>query len=240
MLKIPKLFSPDQFDDLKNYFCPQSTFQNLSEAKQKRITSTAMEAFGEKGYQGTSINSLVDRIGIAKGSIFQYFGDKRGLFLYIFIHSMEKVKLHLKTVRDETADADIATRLEKTLLAGEFFLKDHPRIYKLYLKILYESNIPFKNELLLFIRKYSVEYIHSLILDAQQKGEIRADIDIHKAVFMMDAVMDRFLQAQAIRHMDADLGIFRASKEAADNWIKSIVNMMLCGIGCNKESQVSE
>jgi AcrR family transcriptional regulator len=234
MLKFPKLFSPEKFDDLIGHFSPQTTFQNLSEAKQTRITITAIEEFGEKGYQGASINSLVERIGIAKGSIFQYFGDKRGLFLYVFMNSMEKVKNHLKSVRAETAGADIATRLEKTLQAGEFFLKDHPRIYKLYLKILYESNIPYKNELLLFIRKYSVEYIYSLIKDAQLKGEIREDIDIHKAVFIMDAVMDRFLQAQAIRHMDADLGIFHASAEAADDWIKSITNMMLFGIGCNK------
>jgi hypothetical protein len=77
-------------------------------------------------------------------------------------------------------------------------------------------------------------YIYSLIQDAQHKGEIRESVDMHKVVFIMDAVMDRFLQAQTIRHMDADLGIFQASAKAADEWIKAIVNILLSGISCQK------
>ena len=51
------------------------TFQNLSQTKQDRITVAAITEFSENGYTGASINSLVDTLGISKGSIFLYFGD---------------------------------------------------------------------------------------------------------------------------------------------------------------------
>jgi TetR/AcrR family transcriptional repressor of nem operon len=41
----------------------------------------AMTAFWSKGYEATSIEDLIDRMGIQRGSLYGTFGDKRTLFL---------------------------------------------------------------------------------------------------------------------------------------------------------------
>lgn len=41
----------------------------------------AMEVFWKKGYKATSIDDLVDKMGIQRGSIYNTFGDKKELFL---------------------------------------------------------------------------------------------------------------------------------------------------------------
>lgn len=211
---------------------PLKTFQNLTKAKQDRIIHVAVEEFSEKGYAGASINSLVDRLGIAKGSIFQYFGDKKGLFLFVFNKSIDMIKDDLREIRDRPTNEDLFTRLEKTFQAGVIFLKEHPRIYKLYLKVLFESEIPFKNEMLLLLRRNSLNYIRSLLETAKQRGEIRNDIDIAKASFVVDAVMDRFLQAQTVLHLDnAEFGLFKCSEEDIKDWIAGLVDIIRLGIG---------
>ncbi len=43
--------------------------------------SKAMDVFWEKGYKATSIDDLVDRMGIQRGSIYNTFGGKHELFL---------------------------------------------------------------------------------------------------------------------------------------------------------------
>ncbi len=48
--------------------------------------SKAMDVFWEKGYKATSIDDLVDRMGIQRGSIYNTFGDKRELFLSAVEH----------------------------------------------------------------------------------------------------------------------------------------------------------
>lgn len=41
----------------------------------------AMEAFWAKGYEATSMQELVDCMGIGRGSLYATFGDKRSLFV---------------------------------------------------------------------------------------------------------------------------------------------------------------
>lgn len=45
------------------------------------VVRSAAAAFLETGYEGTSIDDLVRRTGIHRGSLYQAFGSKRGLFL---------------------------------------------------------------------------------------------------------------------------------------------------------------
>lgn len=210
---------------------PRGTFQNLSKDKRERITRAAVAEFGEKGYAGASINAMVDRLGIAKGSIFQYFGDKKGLFLFAFDTAMTRVKDYLRAVRDETRDQPLFERLRATLLAGVLFRMEHPLIYRLYLKILFEYDIPFRDDLLRSLREYSLEYLNTLLSDARNRGELREGLDLDKAAFVLDAVMDRFLQAQTVDHMDGGLGLYDCDARTARSWVDEIVEAMRVGIG---------
>jgi TetR/AcrR family transcriptional repressor of nem operon len=51
------------------------------EFDREETLSKAMELFWEKGYKATSIEDLVDRMGIKRGSIYNTFGDKHSLFI---------------------------------------------------------------------------------------------------------------------------------------------------------------
>lgn len=213
---------------------PYKTFQNLSTTKQHRIIGAAIDEFGKKGYAGASINSLVDQIGIAKGSIYQYFGDKKGLFLFVFTTCTDVVKNRLRLLREETAEDDLFSRLEKSLSAGITFLQEHPHIYKLYINVLFGSKIPFRDEILGSLREYSYGYLHSLLTAAQEKGELRAGVDINKICFVLDAVMDRFIQTRTISQIDAGLGIYQAGPEELRRWISDIMDIMRIGIGSSE------
>lgn len=210
---------------------PLKTFQNLSQSKQERITRIAVEEFSEKGYAGASINAMVRRLGIAKGSIFQYFGDKRGLFLFAFNTAMEMVKDYLRTVRDQTVSEDLFTALEATLTAGVIFMQKHPVIYRLYIKAMFEDDIPFRSEILRSLREYSFKYFRSLLERARARGELRPDLDLDKAAFVLDALMDRFLLARTVPHLDAGLGIYACSDDDARRWISQIKDMVRLGMG---------
>jgi len=155
--------------------------------------------------------------------------------MFIFDKSTELVKGRLRIIRDQTTEDKLFSRLEKTLYAGVYFLKDHPRIYKLYLKVLFDSKIPFRDEILLYLRNYSFEYLRSLLETAQKNGELREDLDLDKACFILDAIMDRFLQTQTILHLDAGLGIYQADEKKIKSWITDIVEIINIGIGATNQ-----
>ena len=45
------------------------------------VLDKAMQAFWERGYEATSMQDLVDRTGVNRGSLYATYGDKRDLFL---------------------------------------------------------------------------------------------------------------------------------------------------------------
>ncbi len=51
------------------------------EFDREQVLDQAIEVFWQHGYEGTSIQHLVDRMGIHRGSLYCAFGDKHGLFL---------------------------------------------------------------------------------------------------------------------------------------------------------------
>ncbi len=208
----------------------RQTFLNLPETKRQRITDVAVKEFAAQGYAGASINRMIDRLQIAKGSIFQYFGDKSGLFMYVFDVAMTMVKDYLRDVRDSTIEEDIFARLDRTLAAGIAFVKAHPRIYALYLRIQFDQTTPFRDDILSSLRKYSLAYLRSLLQAARDKGELRIDLDLDQTAFLLDAVMDRFLQSLSMEHFDAGLGLYRLDRERAEKWGRQLVAVIKNGI----------
>jgi AcrR family transcriptional regulator len=211
-------------------------FEHLDRKKKNRIYSVALSEFATKGYRGASINSIVDKLSISKGSIFNYFTNKEGLFQFVFYQSIEKVKDNLRDLLDGTSDQDFYSRIEQALLRGVSFIKAHPRIFRIYLCVHYESGLKMRTDLIKSLRRYSIKFFTNLLETARERGEIPENTDVPKAAFVLDSVLERFLQAYGIKYLDADLGIFSANDERVREWARGVVNLLKNGIeGCTKQ-----
>ncbi|HMQ60429.1 MAG TPA: TetR/AcrR family transcriptional regulator [Flavilitoribacter sp.] len=62
---------------------PKETFHNLPEEKKSQFINTALEEFAGNNFDTASITRIVKNLGIAKGSVYQYFEDKLDLWLYL-------------------------------------------------------------------------------------------------------------------------------------------------------------
>jgi TetR/AcrR family transcriptional regulator len=206
------------------------TFLNLPPEKRERVLAAALGEFSDKGYEQASVNTMVSASGIAKGSIYQYFKDKKSLFLYIFDFAIGMVRRTLLTVKEETREEDFFVRLEKSLLAGVDFIQRHPRVYGLYLKILFDQHVPRRQELLRAVRQFAGEYLGSLVRQGQARGELRADLPTGSVIFLLDALLDRFLQAAALPSFDVTLGLDHAGPEERRRRVGELVSLLKKGL----------
>ena len=60
---------------------PKQTFYKLPREKQERILAAAKREFTQVRYSDASINQIIRDAGIPRGSFYQYFEDKKDLFL---------------------------------------------------------------------------------------------------------------------------------------------------------------
>ena len=207
-----------------------STFRQLPPDKQERVLDAALAEFAEQGYQAASLNRLVAQAGIAKGSLYQYFPNKEGIFRHIFQFALNQVRRTLTTVKDETQEEGFFVRLEKSLLAGVRFLREYPRVYGLYLKIQFDKNVPFREDLMATVRRHAVEYFASLVRRAKSRGELRPAVPEAAVLFLLDALFDRFLQAVAVPALDVTLDLNQAPEDVVRQRIHELVQLLRDGL----------
>lgn len=210
---------------------PRETFKRIEGDKQQRILDVAVDEFADHGFRQASVNRIVQRLGIAKGSIFQYFGTKEGLFGYIFHHAVELVRKTLRTVKQETDGADFFERVRHSLLAGIRFIDEHPRIYRIYLKMIFQEDFPLRAEFLQQVHLFSAEYLTPLVERGIARGELRPELDIRMTVFFLDALMDRFLQAYSVPFLDAGAGLYQGSPEEIEQRAGEFIRLIRNGMG---------
>ncbi len=209
----------------------KKTFLRLDSDKQKRILAAAIDEFAAWGFHRASVNRLVQALGIAKGSIFQYFGSKEGLFSYIFDYAIDTVRSSLKRVRKDTEDLDFYSRIRATLMEGISFIDKYPKLYRIYLKMVFQEDFPARERYLKKIRLFSVDFLKPLIEKGIERGEVREDLDPSVAAFMLDAIFDRFMQAYAVEFFDSGANIYGADQERIERMIDQIIEVLKLGFG---------
>ena len=81
---------------------PKKTFTNLNEAKKKVLTDAFLKEFSTHTFDDASLSSVVKSLGIAKGSVYQYFEDKQDLFLYLVGICSAKKTEYFENVKRES------------------------------------------------------------------------------------------------------------------------------------------
>lgn len=60
-----------------------TNFKKISFEKQKIIINAGFLCFGKNGYKKTSVQDIACSAGISKASLFQYFGNKKDMYLFL-------------------------------------------------------------------------------------------------------------------------------------------------------------
>ncbi|MGV1098836.1 TetR/AcrR family transcriptional regulator [Thiovibrio sp. JS02] len=214
----------------KCFSLPKPTFRNLPPEKQENILRAAVAEFAELGYQRASVNSIVKRLGIAKGSLYQYFDNKEALFLHVFDQFTRQVKLHVKNSVALERGSDFFALTKEVLLAGIGFIGQYPEFFQVYLKVLFEQDVPKREKLVAQVRLFSLEYFGPLCELGKEEGVLRRDLSCRMVVFILDATMDRFLQAYAQPYLDGGLSLADMAPERLHAEIDTIITVLRNGL----------
>ena len=169
-------------------------FERLPIEKQARIVNASISEFAEKDYETASMNSVVNHAGISKGSLFNYFKTKSILYDYVYTLTLERVKTYLKDVRDNTINLPFEKRMSEIVDSGVQFITYHPRLARIYFRLIYSGDSPNRQKIVIELQKLSNDYLGEIIQDAINQNELSPTLDKTQAVFYLDAVLNRFLK----------------------------------------------
>lgn len=135
------------------------------------VLNKAMHIFWEKGYEKTSMQDLVDHMGIHRRSIYDTFGDKHELFL----KSLDCYEFRLNQIINQQVKQDMTVKekLETLFLSVSSVNNESPKGCLIVnsaaeLSLLDE---PIKKKIQELFDK-SEMYLYQLLVEAMIKGEI--------------------------------------------------------------------
>ncbi len=169
---------------------PKQTLFNLNEAKRGAIVKAALEEFSSHTYDEASVNTIVERSGISKGSLYQYFEDKKDLYLYL-IEYAGQAKLEYLQANSPVNFDDLFEGFCTLMMQGTQFSLENP----LYSRLLYKAfQGPLVDESLARLKELNKDYMTRLLSDAMKNGEIRNDAEIDVMVFFLNVLTTEFAQ----------------------------------------------
>jgi len=110
-------------------------FERLPEQERSRIVDACMAEFASRGYKKASTNAIVRQLGIPKGSLFYWFGNKDGLYLHLVDLSVGRFVEAFADAAREWPD-EILARLRILVVASFAFLEHHPDHYRLFMSFM--------------------------------------------------------------------------------------------------------
>lgn len=151
--------------------------------------------------------TLVARAGITKGSFYQYFEDKRDLFLYLLDTAVNQPRLdHLHAAQPTPDQQGFFGRLRWMLSGSVQAALAHPQLTQIAMRA-YSADLPFADEALERAPAMGREYLRGMVVDGIARGELAADLDPELATGMIIAAMTEFQQT-FFRQMGITPGAF--------------------------------
>lgn len=207
---------------------PKQTFLNLPDEKRKALLEIALDEFANNDYNTASVSKIVEKAGIAKGSVYQYFEDKQDLFLYLLDYANQEMLSAIQGTPPPDPNADFFETLRWQMSVTVQAAMKYPVHSKLARRA-YSSPLPFHDAILEKAKKIRQEHFQAMVARAQASGQLNPGLDPAVVTVMVQGLM-------------SDLGLFLQSKFAKrkGDWISlpevsevfdQVIDVLKSGLG---------
>ena len=84
------------------------------------------------------------------------------------------------------------------------------------------------------MRQFAAEYLQSLLRQGLARGELRPDLPLATTTFVLDALLDRFLQAVSVPALDVSLGLDQAGEAEMGRRVRELMDILRHGLAADR------
>src|SRR5512138_815966 len=148
------------------------------ERKREALVRAGRALFLAKGFEETTTRAIAAKAGVASGTFFLYFREKRELLFHLFRDEISRVQE--EAFATEPKEAPLVARL--THVFGRFYgwYARNPRLSRVFLKELIFQEEDEAHPMMSFTMAFIVR-LAELVADAKARREVRASVDAMQA-----------------------------------------------------------
>jgi len=177
---------------------PKQTFFNLPEEKRNKIINISLLEFAQHSYRAASVSRIVKNAGIAKGSMYQYFKNKKGLYLYLIDFTTNRKLSYIDRHLDSSIEDFYILYKQMIFLAVKYDLGNIGKSLFTYNALNNRSDKEMR-EIAMNMKEKKRDFLKKYIITARGRGQIRKDVDVD-------------LIACIINQISSNLGVYMSIK----------------------------
>ena len=200
-------------------------------AKRAHIVEVAMRHFAERGYEDARTEDIAREAGIAKGAVFQHFGNKQALFLAAYQRAARSFARYLDAPA-EVREAGFWQVLRYWLARTELQVRENWQPYRVVLLGNYGTDLRLKRDINRFLTTEDPYGTAAFVREGLKEGSLRTDVDSAMIVSLLEWTVERFQDALLTEELDPGL-FHRAglSEEKTARRIEDFLRLLQGAIG---------
>jgi TetR/AcrR family fatty acid metabolism transcriptional regulator len=177
------------------------------EDKRRQIMEAAVRAFARKGYHACRVGEIAEEAGVAYGLVYHYFGSKEEVLESIFRDTWKQMLARVREVQEEGGPAEEQVRKVTALLLRTW--KRDPDLVRVLVREVTRSPEQMQRQIDEIGHAY--ESLEGIIVQGQETGEFRADIDSKVAATVFYGALEEVLTGWVMGQLpDSDEDIAKA------------------------------
>jgi AcrR family transcriptional regulator len=201
---------------------PKDTFFNLPDEKRQRVIDAAIDEFAERSFHEARVTAIAEGAGIAMGSFYQYFEDKKDLFKYIIeLIVKEKLAYINQDMMANMQNYGFFQLLREIYSRGLRFAKERPRLLAIGLSL--TNNEALYHEVYGDHVQTSDDFFRKLLAKGIADGDLDPTIDpilVARLLTMLNYALADFIYDDGKLDLD-DMEIIDKMLNLIENGIKN-------------------
>ena len=216
---------------------PTVTWARVDASRRAAVVEAAEAEFGAHGFSAGSLNVIARRAGVAKGSLFQYFADKRDLFAFIADIGSQRVRAYMEElIRELDPNRPFFDFLTDLLDGWVAYFAEHPRERSLHAAATLEVDTEARVSVRSVIHRHYLEVLRPLVHVAQTRGDLRADADTDVLLSLLLLLFPHLALAPYMRGLDPVLGLDEPSPEQPALAVRRLVAVLVAAFAAPNTS----
>jgi AcrR family transcriptional regulator len=219
---------------------PTVTWARVDSARRAAIVEAAENEFGAHGFSRGSLNVIARRAGVAKGSLFQYFADKRDFYAFITDIASQRVRCYMEDLISELDPSRPFFEFLTDLLDGWVaYYAEHPRERAVHAAVTLEVDTDARISVRSVSNRHYLEVLRPLVHRAKIRGDLRADSDTDVLLSLLLMIFPHLALAPYLRGLDPVLGLDEPTPEQPALAVRRLVAVLAAAFSAKPSASVN-
>jgi len=187
--------------------------------RREQILTHAADLFGKRGYHSTSISDIIESAGIARGTFYTYFKNKRAIFDELLDILQIRIKDRIKRV-DVSSDLSVREQILGNIVRVVELLTQNRALLSILLEGAVGLDKGFQEKLANFYEQITTTIDLSLKL-GQEMGLVRLCNTRMAALTVLGGLKE--VLHDVLRHSDGEFDNHKISSQVLDVFMRGVI-----------------